>query len=101
MKVEAASATSVLIISTYSWGQAEGLHADDAVSLQMRALRERMKELQSNHDAKVSLVLGKYQALRQQVSEYHDQLTAATNQAQHEDADTNALSSAVKAISLR
>lgn len=70
--------------------------------LQMRTLRERMKELQNNHDAQVSIVLEKYQQLRQQVQEYHELLEAAiapTNS--RNSVDTNSLSSAVKAITLR
>ena len=73
----------------------------NCADMQMRALRERMKELQSNHDAQVSHVLERYHSLRQQVQAYHKQLQAATNSAQSSDAETAALSSAVKAITLR
>ena len=69
--------------------------------MQMRALRERMKELHSNHDAQVSHVLERYQSLRQQVQAYHKQLQEATDPAQSNEAETAALSSAVKAITLR
>lgn len=68
----------------------------------MRTLRERMKELQNNHDAQVSIVLGKYQSLRRQVQEYHELLAAAiTPTGSSRSADTASLSSAIKAITLR
>lgn len=69
--------------------------------LQMRALREKMAELQSSHDARISLVLEKYQSLRQQVQKYHEQLTAAISPATAHDAKIAFLNSAVKAITLR
>ena len=67
----------------------------------MRTLKERMKELQNNHDIQVSIVLGKYQSLRQQVQEYHELLEAAITSTNSKSVDTAALSSAVKAITLR
>ncbi|DBA85310.1 hypothetical protein WJX79_007297 [Trebouxia sp. C0005] len=67
----------------------------------MRTLRERMKEVQSNHDAQVSIVLEKYQSLRQQVQQYHELLEAATAPTPSNNVDTASLSSAVKAITLR
>ncbi|KAL0042016.1 hypothetical protein WJX77_000793 [Trebouxia sp. C0004] len=67
----------------------------------MRALRDRMKELQNNHDAQVSTVLEKYQSLRRQVQQYHELLEAATAPTLSNDVDTASLSSAVQAITLR
>ncbi|DBA98352.1 hypothetical protein WJX82_002463 [Trebouxia sp. C0006] len=67
----------------------------------MRTLRERMKELQNNHDAQVSIVLEKYQSLRRQVQQYHELLEAAIAPNPGNDVDTASLSSAVKAITLR
>ena len=69
--------------------------------MQMRTLRDRMKELQNNHDAQVSIVLEKYQNLRQQVQDYHELLQGAIAPAQSSSIDTASLSSAVKAITLR
>ena len=68
--------------------------------IQMRTLKERMKELQNNHDVQVSIVLEKYQSLRQQVQEYHELLEAAITPTSRS-VDTASLSSAVKAITLR
>ena len=67
----------------------------------MRTLKERMKELQNNHDAQVSIVLDKYQSLRRQVQEYHELLEAAITPTNSRTVDTTSLSSAVKAITLR
>ena len=73
-----------------------------AFPMQMRTLRERMKEMQSSHDAQVALVRGKYQSLRNRVQDYHEQLQAAIVTANDSPSiDTASLSSAVKAISLR
>lgn len=70
--------------------------------MQMRTLRDRMKELQHNHDAQLSIVLQKYQSLRRQVQDYHELLEAAMTPANSSrDAETAALGSAVKAIKLR
>ena len=70
--------------------------------MQMRTLRDRMKEVQNNHDAQVSIVLQKYRSLRQQVQEYHEQLEAAITPANSSRGnDTASLVSAVKAITLR
>ena len=43
----------------------------------MRTLQERVRELQSNHDAEVSSIMTKYRSLREQMAEYHMQLEAA------------------------
>ena len=59
-----------------------------------------MKEMQSSHDTQVSMVLEKYQNLRRQVREYHELLEAAIAPS-ISSTDTAALSSAVKAITLR
>ena len=69
--------------------------------IQMRTLKERMKELQNNHDAQVSVVLEKYQSLRRQVQYYHELLEAAIAPINSKSVDTASLSSAVKAITLR
>jgi len=86
------------IATTDLIGQGE---PDTCKCLQMRTLRERMKELQNNHDAQVSIVLEKYQSLRRQVQQYHELLEAATAPTPSNDVDTASLSSAVKAITLR
>lgn len=65
----------------------------------MRPLREKTKELQSNHEAQVSSVLAKYKGLRKQVQDYHELLEAAMVPSAPSDASS--LSSAVKAITLR
>lgn len=70
--------------------------------MQMRTLRDRMKELQNNHDIQVSIVLQKYQSLRRQVQDYHELLEAAITPVDtSKDAETASLASAVKAITLR
>ena len=70
--------------------------------MQMRTLRDRMKELQNNHDAQVSIVLQKYQSLRRQVQDYHEQLeTAIASANSSRGNETASLASAVKAITLR
>ncbi|KAK9821512.1 hypothetical protein WJX74_005779 [Apatococcus lobatus] len=43
----------------------------------MRTLQERVRELQSNHDAEVSSIMAKYRSLREQMAEYHMQLETA------------------------
>ena len=45
--------------------------------LQMRLLREKIKELQSQHEAHISVVLEKYQQLKLQIGEYHESLEVA------------------------
>lgn len=67
--------------------------------LQMRPLKEKTKELQSNHEAQVTTILDKYKSLRKQVQEYHQLLEAAISPSTSS-VDAN-LSAAVKAISLR
>ena len=79
----------------------QSLVADTCKRLQMRTLRERMKEVQNNHDAQVSIVLEKYQSLRRQVQQYHELLEAAIASTPSNDVDTASLSSVVKAITLR
>ncbi len=44
---------------------------------QMRALRERMREVAAAHEAQKSAVLARYAALRAEVSAYHRRLDAA------------------------
>lgn len=44
---------------------------------QIRAVRQKMEELQANHGAAVAGILEQYHALRRQVSHYHTQLGAA------------------------
>lgn len=75
------------------------LSKDCLVLVQMRPLREKIKELQSNHEAQVSSVLDKYKSLRKQVQEYNELLETAMS-ASASPVDTS-LASAVKAISLR
>ncbi len=43
----------------------------------MRSLRERVGELQANHDAEVNAIMTKYRSLREQMAKYHLQLEAA------------------------
>ena len=50
---------------------------------QMQTLQERVRELQSNHDAEVSSIMAKYRSLREQMAEYHMQLEAAMAVGQH------------------
>ena len=69
------------------------------VLVQMRPLREKIKELQSRHEAQVSSVLDKYKSLRKQVQEYNELLETALS-ASASPVDTS-LASAVKAIRLR
>ena len=44
---------------------------------QMRALRERMREVAAAHEAQKSAVLARYAALRAEVAAYHRRLDAA------------------------
>ncbi|KAK9843984.1 hypothetical protein WJX81_001035 [Elliptochloris bilobata] len=63
----------------------EATEADNAANLAklaehealMRALRERMREVAAAHEAQTSAVLGRYAALRAEVSAYHRRLAAA------------------------
>ena len=43
----------------------------------MRSLREKIKELQSQHEAHISVVLERYHQLKAQIAEYHESLEAA------------------------
>ena len=43
----------------------------------MRAMRENVRELQAAHEAQISVVMGDYNRLQQQVREYHKLLEAA------------------------
>ena len=45
--------------------------------VQMRTLKERLREMQSNHDAEVNAIMAKYRSLREQMAEYHMQLETA------------------------
>ena len=45
--------------------------------MQMRALRDNVRELQAAHEAQISVILGEYHRLQQQVREYHKLLEAA------------------------
>lgn len=47
-----------------------------SLSMQMRSLRERIKELQTSHAAQISMVVEKYQLLKQQIEDYHRKLEA-------------------------
>lgn len=54
------------------------IHAafDGNLDVQMRSLRERMKELRASHEAQIGFVLEKYQDLVRQIDIYHHNLEA-------------------------
>ena len=64
-----------------------------ANAVQMRSLREKIKEMQSSHEAQIGIVLEKFQMLRNQISEYHETLEAAMVLPEH--------TGAVRAVTLR
>ena len=43
----------------------------------MRALRDNVRELQTAHEAQIAVVIGDYNRLQQQVTEYHKLMEAA------------------------
>jgi len=45
--------------------------------MQMRSLRERIKELQASHVAQISVVVDKFHQLKRQITEYHQTLDSA------------------------
>ncbi|KAK9864138.1 hypothetical protein WJX84_002045 [Apatococcus fuscideae] len=63
----------------------EAVEAENAAALakiaenesMMRTLKERLREMQSNHDAEVNAIMAKYRSLREQMAEYHMQLETA------------------------
>ncbi|KAK9816471.1 hypothetical protein WJX72_000700 [[Myrmecia] bisecta] len=79
----------------------EAIEAENAATMakltendaMMRALREKIKELQTTQEVQISMVLDRYTSLRQQVAEYHTLLEAAMTPASR--------SAAVKAVTLR
>ena len=44
------------------------------LDLQMRQLRERIKELHASHEAQINIVVEKYQQLKTQINDYHQSL---------------------------
>lgn len=46
----------------------------DHALLQVRSLTEKLREAQSRHSSEVAVVLSKYNALRDQVADYHNHL---------------------------
>ena len=67
----------------------EAIAAENAAALaklaeneaMIRALRDRITEMRGTHEASVNYVLGQYQAMREAVSQYHDDMENAVSEA--------------------